>query len=411
MNILILHRSKFNKCLYQELLTEGHNLYLLKKKEALPISDERFKLVQEFVDFDSNLVELAVSDLQNKIKFDRVIALHEYDIIRAGVIRSEFNIIGQKQNSALEFRDKFLMKKKILDNGIKIMPFEKVDTLFDLLRFVEIYNYPIVIKPRLGASGLNVEVIRDGDEFSKWINDSNFVTHGGKAGSNISWMVEKFIDGILYHVDGVIYQNEIKCIYPSQYLTSCLSYKEDKPNGSVQLDESNPLFQKLVQYTSKVLTTLSTPNYMAFHAELFSTSTDDIYLCEIASRVGGGQINKCMEISLNVNLKQLSIKFETSTKHNVIPIIQKINKTVKNKTGFLTIQNKPGVLKQFSDSVPFEWVKEYTIHVTKGTNLKPPNSVSDYIASVVVIGENSNEVSNRLWEFYKWFWTVTEISD
>ena len=53
-------------------------------------------------------------------------------------------------NSALEYRDKVIMKNKLNQHNIKTPLYAPIESSVDLIAFIQKYGYPVVLKPRKG---------------------------------------------------------------------------------------------------------------------------------------------------------------------------------------------------------------------------------------------------------------------
>ncbi len=56
-------------------------------------------------------------------KIDRVVALDDFDVEKAAILREHFRIPGMGQTTARYFRDKLAMRVQARDAGIKVPAF------------------------------------------------------------------------------------------------------------------------------------------------------------------------------------------------------------------------------------------------------------------------------------------------
>src|SRR5690606_4877229 len=101
---------------------------------------------------ENGCVELKAIELYEKFQYHTVLANTEADILRAARLRKRFDLKGQSISSAINFRDKIVMKTKAQKHGIKTPPFTKITCAFDLIEFIEEYHYPVLLKPIDGAA-------------------------------------------------------------------------------------------------------------------------------------------------------------------------------------------------------------------------------------------------------------------
>jgi predicted ATP-grasp superfamily ATP-dependent carboligase len=335
---------------------------------------------------DNDYVYSYINDLHTKNPIDRIVATHEFDLVKAGQIRDFLSIPGQNSESAIAFRDKYVMKE-LLKNVIKTPIFKKVNNVVDLLNFKQINGYPFVLKPVDGAGSVGVKVIKDNLDFESIL----------KKGIKENSMAETFIEGEMYHVDGLFSDGKLLLSCPSIYINGCLAFQEEKYVGSIMLDKENSLFERLNDTVLKVLSNLPTPDHaIAFHAEFFHTPENEIIICEIASRVGGGMIPESIEKCLGIDILSESIRAQCGMKINPIPSKERLG-------GWVIIPPKRGRLISFNRNIPFNWVADsYIKEDNIGKEFEGSNSSVDSIASFVVEGENHTQILNRIDTLCNW---------
>jgi biotin carboxylase len=134
--------------------------------------------------------------------YSTLVALSESDILRAGALRDYLHIKGQSLSSAEAFRNKVVMKDTLEKNGIKTAPFAPLKTELDLIRFIELNGYPVIIKPRKAYGAIETYVLKSKDDLEAILKTKNVFDEF----QNEKFFVESFIDGDMYHVDGLIYK-------------------------------------------------------------------------------------------------------------------------------------------------------------------------------------------------------------
>ena len=133
-----------------------------------------------------------------KKPFNYIVATHEFDIVLAAKIRELLGLSGQNIESAIGFRDKYIMKK-YLEKVVSLPKYAEINDCIDLIEFTDNLRYPFVVKPRQGAGSIGVTIIQNKSELKDFISTP--------LSPNI--MVETFTDGEMYHVDGLFKDSEI----------------------------------------------------------------------------------------------------------------------------------------------------------------------------------------------------------
>ncbi|EAE9243479.1 ATP-grasp domain-containing protein, partial [Listeria monocytogenes] len=309
-----------------------------------------------------------------------VISMREKDIIHAAYIREHFELMGQTISSAMAFRDKYVMKNLAIQNNIKVPIFSKVNTFFDVVNFTNKNKFPVVVKPRLGAGSVDTFIINNSlemEENLRGVDLKNFI-------------IEEFIDGSIFHVDGLIKDGEIEFIIPSKYINECIEYKIGKSTSSFTLEKNNILYTKLIKYTLILLKKFPTPQNTTFHLEVFITHDGEIILCEVASRTAGGKIPKCIEYRTGTDMNRTWFR-------NQLGLLTEEN-SVKREMLYGSIQCAPkhGKLTSIPKELPFDWVKLYEVYAKEGDFYQGATSSVFAIASVIVEGESEQDVTKRL---------------
>ncbi len=391
MSVLIInYRSKDDTDYSAWLKDLNEDLILLNAEESYDqFSSEDFVYMESFSNYDDESYRYARAvELYHQYKYRNVIAIYEFDILLASLLREKFGLEGQSYKSALDFRNKVLMKQKAQQNGLKTPAFAEIKTVFDLLDFIETYSYPVFVKPIDKAGSVNTTKISNEHDLKKFLQKG--------IPSNIE--VEEFIDGEMYHVDGIVINGELKLISASTLLEGGTSIFAGGHLSGNLLDEKNPLSSRLINYTIKLLESLDTPKTTTFHCELFHTIQDEIVLCEIASRTGGTRINTVNHVAYGVNLNQTLVRAQMC-----LPVEFPENLVQKTLAGHLLIPPRKGRLLSVPQEEPPSWVVEYIVSAKVGQVYESPKESVESIASFVVVGETEEIVQERIQSSIKWF--------
>ncbi|WP_211749306.1 carboxylate--amine ligase [Paenibacillus sp. Marseille-Q4541] len=388
MSILILSKTAYAKSPFDVWLKELNEDLVVISSEKRKKDYTNYSQVEFFDHYETNpLIELSALKQGENSFFRAVIATSEFDILRAGRIRNYLDIEGQSYDSANAFRNKVIMKTILQEGGLSVPPFRKVTSVIDILEFSEIHGFPIVIKPIYGSGSSDVFVLE---------NESDIF---GFAQNEIkpNQEVEIFIEGDMYHIDGLIVDSEIRFIWPSKYINGCLSFQDKTFNGSYLLDESNPLFNRLITFVKEALILLPTPKDTSFHAEVFHTPSDELIFCEIASRTGGGLIRETIKGSFDLDLTQASVQAQCGLKNGLADEYPCLT-----AGGFILIPTQEGVLISLPEKYP-EWVTLKVIEGSPGQRFTDSDSSVDTIASFRIQGDSQTQVEKRIVELALFF--------
>jgi len=243
------------------------------------------------------------SHLMQTRKVDAVIALDDYDVEKAALIRETFRIPGMGQTTHRYFRDKLAMRQKAKDSGINVPEFTSVFNNDEVNRFVDKVPGPWVLKPRSEASASGIKKITNKEQLWEALNELGEERH--------LFLLESFKPGDVYHVDSLTFNKEIVFTSASKYLAPPMEVSHE---GGVfrtkTLGRYSDEFKALDDVNAKVLSSFGLI-YGATHTE-FIRSKDDgkYYFLETSSRVGGAHIPDLVEASSNINIWREWAKIE-----------------------------------------------------------------------------------------------------
>ncbi|MFE4856730.1 acetyl-CoA carboxylase biotin carboxylase subunit family protein [Streptomyces sp. NPDC056670] len=230
-----------------------------------------------------------------------VLALAEADVERAALLRRELGLLGLDTTAAAAYRDKVLMKQYARTAGIPVPAYAPVADVRGITDFMAAHPGRVVVKPRSGSGSSGVHVL-----------DAPGQAHalaGPVAGG--AYEVEEFIEGALHHVDVFRVEGKQVAAVASRYTgAGCLTHWDDAPLGSRNLDPADPLHERLVGETWRLIDALPSPDTICAHAEFFVTDEGRIVLCEVAARIGGGPIPAMLRHILGTDPRELWARVE-----------------------------------------------------------------------------------------------------
>jgi biotin carboxylase len=243
------------------------------------------------------------SHLMQTRKVDAVVALDDYDVEKAALIRETFRIPGMGQTTHRYFRDKLAMRQKAKDSGISVPEFTAVFNNDEVNRFVEHSPAPWVLKPRSEASASGIKKLKSKDELWDALNALGEERH--------LFLLESFKPGDVYHVDSLTFNKEIVFTSASKYLAPPMQVShEGGVFRSKTLGRYSDEFKALEEANAKVLSSFGLING-ATHTEFIRGKEDGKwYFLETSSRVGGAHIPDLVEASSNINIWREWAKIE-----------------------------------------------------------------------------------------------------
>ncbi|PAV36417.1 carboxylate--amine ligase, partial [Bacillus licheniformis] len=273
--------------------------------------------------------------------------------------------------------------------GVKVPDFKKIDSAADLYKFVQTFGFPVVVKPIYGSGSVDTTVLRNRQDV--W----NFLAKG--LPDHLE--VESFIEGDMYHIDGLILDEEIVLSWPSRYINGCLAFQDHQFLGSLQLELKNPLTRRLTDFVQKALAALPVPNTTTFHAEVFHTPDDELVFCEVASRTGGAMVREATAQTFGFDINEVCVKAQCGLEFH----IPEVDNNPDRLSGWLLIPPKDGVLKEIKPAPAADWIAKQNISAQAGDRFHGSSSSVDAIASCLIIGRTEAELRGRISRLATWF--------
>ena len=245
------------------------------------------------------------SYLMKGTKIDMVIALDDYDVEKAALIRESFRIPGMGQTTHRYFRDKLAMRQMAKDTGTDVPEYTSIFNDETVNEFVEKVSPPWVLKPRSEASATGIIKIKSKEELLKAIDNLGEKRH--------HFLLESFKPGDVFHVDSLVYNSEIVFVSASQYLSPPMEVShEGGVFRSKTLGKNSVEFKALEKENNKLLKNFGLKNG-ATHTEFIRGNEDaKWYFLETSSRVGGAHIPDLVEASTGINLWREWAKIENA---------------------------------------------------------------------------------------------------
>lgn len=276
---------------------QGNNVYLLTKKE-LEHEAWPYDCIQETFyidDWNDDDVINGIAYKFRSINFDRFVALDDFDVEKATMLREHFRMPGMGQTTGRYFRDKLAMRIQAQDSKISVPAFTALFNDDAINLFADTVQAPWLIKPRSEASATGIKKIHSKDELWEVIHSLGDDRH--------KYLVEKFAPGDVYHVDSLNYDKKVLFTRVSQYLdtpfevahgggifrshTVAFNLKDDK-----ELKKMNKRVMKAFGMKDG-----------ASHTEFIkSHETGEYFFLETSSRVGGANLAEMVEASSQINL-------------------------------------------------------------------------------------------------------------
>jgi biotin carboxylase len=251
-----------------------------------------------------------VAFLSKKAKPDRVVALEEFDVMTAALIREHFCLPGMNSSTAKTFRDKYRMAEAARLAGATVPEFVPLINPDDIREFMERVPPPWIIKPRSDVSAIGIRRVEQAEEVWRAVDELNERENLRERASY--YLLAQFIAGEVFHVDSLVNNGRVLFAGANRYGRPPL---EVAHQGGTYISRTvahrSEDEKTLFAVNRKLVKSLNLERGTA-HAEFIKNNADGrFYFLEIAARVGGAYIADVLEAASGLNLWREWARIET----------------------------------------------------------------------------------------------------
>jgi biotin carboxylase len=228
---------------------------------------------------------------------DRVVALDEFDMENAALIREHMRIPGMGLTTTRYFRDKLAMRKKaarLTIENMRVPEFCHVLNYDDLNHYMASVPAPWVLKPRGDASAIGIKKIKAAEELWPILD---------QLGDRQSYfLLERFVPGEIYHVDGITCEREVCYAAAHKYGQPPMQLMNEGGVFTTRtLDRESEESRQLMRIHAELIPALGLVHGVTHTEFIHSRDDGQFYFLETAARVGGAYIADVMEQAAGIN--------------------------------------------------------------------------------------------------------------
>jgi hypothetical protein len=233
-------------------------------------------------------------------RFDRIVALDEFDMHTAAHLREHMRIPGMGLTTTAYFRDKLAMRHQAKRAGILVPEFIGILNYDDLRAYMDSVPAPWVLKPRAEASAIGIRKIHEPERLWRTLDEL------GDEQSN--FLLERFVPGDIFHVDAITSERQIVFAEVSRYGKPPMQVMHEGgvfTTRSIERDSEDA--HELLTVNEKLVPALGMVRGVT-HGEFIKAHEPDTetgghyYFLEVAARVGGAFIADVVEFATGLNL-------------------------------------------------------------------------------------------------------------
>ncbi len=295
--ILCISTYEKGQSFLEEVARLGVNVVLLTV-DKLADADWPRPSISKLITMPENLtpgqVLNTVTYLARETRFDRVVALDEFDLEVAALIREHMRLPGLGESLTRHFRDKLAMRVRTRQCGVAVPEFTSVFNYDDLRHFLSRVPGPWLLKPRTNASAIGIRKIETPEAIWPILDElGDLQSH---------YLLERFIPGEIFHVEGFSWNGRTLFGAACKYGQPPFETMHQGGIFSTRvLDRQSDDALGLLGMNTHVLESLGLI-YGVTHTEFIKSHANGrFYFLETAARVGGAHIADVVEHASGIN--------------------------------------------------------------------------------------------------------------
>ena len=226
---------------------------------------------------------------------DRVECLWEPCVVLAARVRQELGLSGLGPRAAIGFRDKPIMKQRVLAAGLRVPRFSRIRTRAEAYAAAAEIGYPVCVKPIAGAGSTDTHRVDDARALCSVLSA---VDHHAEIN------LEEFVEGDEFTYDAICVDGEPVFESVAQYHPRPLESRRFgwiSPAQIVIRDPYQPTLMPGILLGRKVLRALGMATGFT-HMEWYKRPDGEVVFGEIAARSPGGKLVDQMGYANDIDL-------------------------------------------------------------------------------------------------------------
>jgi biotin carboxylase len=252
-------------------------------------------------------------------KFDRIVALDEFDMEIVAALREHMRIPGMGRTTTAHFRDKLAMRFEAQRGGALVPEFSPVLNYDDLRVYMENVPGPWVLKPRAEASAIGIRKIHEPEQLWRSLDEL-----GDKQSY---YLLERFVPGDIYHVDAITSERQVVFTAVSRYGKPPMQVMHEGGVFTTRvIDRGSEDARALTAINAALIPAMGMVRGVT-HAEYIRGTDGKYYFLEVAARVGGAFIAEVIEQAAGLNLWAEWARIEVSSLRGVPYALPELRRT------------------------------------------------------------------------------------
>jgi len=254
-------------------------------------------------DLDRESLLKGVSHVARTNRIDRIVALDDFDVETAALLREHLRVPGMGETTARYFRDKLAERMKARNFGILVPEFVHTVNDAQVAAFAAETPLPWILKPRSQAAAIGMKKIERAEDLGPALDE---------LGDRRSFYVlERFVPGDVFHVDAIVWDKAV--VFQSMHRYGQPPFQVAHGGGiftTTSVAKHDAAWTALERINRDVLATFGIVRGVT-HTEFIRSEADGRFLfLETSARVGGAFIVDLVEAESGLNLWREWAKLE-----------------------------------------------------------------------------------------------------
>jgi len=228
-------------------------------------------------------------------RIDRIVALDDFDVETAALLREHLRVPGMGETTARYFRDKLAERMKARNFGVLVPDFVHTVNDGQIAAFADQTPLPWILKPRSQAAAIGMKKIERAEDLQPALDE---------LGDRRSfYLLERFVAGDVFHVDAIVWDKTV--VFQAMHQYGQPPFQVAHGGGiftTTTVPKHDPAWAALERINRDVLATFGIVRGVT-HTEFIRSAADGRFLfLETSARVGGAFIVDLVEAESGLNL-------------------------------------------------------------------------------------------------------------
>lgn len=311
-----------------------------------------------------------------------VICCSDTGLKAIGRVNDVMGLTGLTEKSADESSNKFLMKERLVEAGVRTAQFFRLHSEDELHAAVENIGYPVIIKATDLQGSRGICIVRDESNLVSSFNEVMSLTHKDYC------IIEEFLVGEEYGAQSFVYHGEVLFVLPHGDET--MMCKTAVPVGHyMPYEMSETLYEDTCMQVKNAIKALGFDN-CPVNVDLIERD-GKAYIIELTGRVGANCLPELTGNYFGINYYDMIL--HTCLGESPLPIFE-ARKEPSATLARMVRSDKAGIAK--SISVPELPDTEILMFIHEGSEVRVFTNCNDAIGQVIVKGKDMAECEMKM---------------